>query len=281
MSAGSDPSAAAPVVVRVVGEPRRGTDAGQEKAIDDVVLDISEASARAADGRPLLDGFSLQVRRGEIVGLAGVEGNGQQAVGDLLSSLLHLRSGAVSVGGKGMAAGRPGCMHAAGVGVIPEDRHRSGCVLDLSIAENLTLGSFDTILSRGFIRRQRMRAVARRLVEEFDISVASVDAPMRSLSGGNQQKVVLARELSANPIVLVAAQPTRGLDVGAIEYMNRRLVQAKAEGLGVLLISTELEEILALADRIAVIHRGRIVGEMDRPEVDLARIGMLMGGQAA
>ena len=275
-------SEASPVAGPVADAPTEapiGAAAGEGDS--DVVLEITDACAVASDGRPLLNGFSLRLRRGEIVGLAGVEGNGQHAVGELLSSLLHLDSGTVTVAGKPVAAGHPGGMHAAGVGVIPEDRHRSGCVLDLSVAENLTLGSWDAIVNRGFISRQRLRTVARRLVEEFDIAVASVDAPMRSLSGGNQQKVVLARELVANPTVLVAAQPTRGLDVGAIEYMNGRLRQARAEGRGVLLISTELEEILALADRIAVIHRGRIVGEMDCRDVDLARIGMLMGGQAA
>ncbi len=164
--------------------------------------------------------------------------------------------------------------------MIPEDRHVSGCVMDMTVAENLVLGDVDSVTRAGFVDRRRAHAHARRLVEEFDITTSSLDAPFRSLSGGNQQRVVLARELSRSPVVLVAAQPTRGLDVGAIEYMTARIRDVAAAGVGVLLISTELEEIIELSDRIAVIHRGRIVGEMARAEVDLERLGLMMGGQA-
>ncbi len=172
-------------------------------------------------------------------------------------------------------------MASAGIGVIPEDRHTSGSVLDMTVAENLMLGDIDQVCSRSFVNSKRMRALARELVAQFEIMASSVDAPMRSLSGGNQQKVVLARELSRAPQVLIAAQPTRGLDVGAIEYMTERLKAAAESGIAVLLISTELEELLALAHRVAVIHRGRIVGEMDRSEVDVERLGLMMGGQEA
>jgi simple sugar transport system ATP-binding protein len=247
----------------------------------DTVLSIRDASAAGPDGRTLLDGLSLDVRRGEIVGLAGVEGNGQKALGDLLSSLLDLTGGSVEVCGRRVQAGRPGAMTAAGVGVIPEDRRVSGCVLGMSVAENLLLSDVHLVSRRGFVNRRRLHQVAGRLVREFEIVTSSLDAPLGSLSGGNQQRVVLARELSRSPDVLVAAQPTRGLDVGAIEYMTSRLRRVAASGVGVLLISTELEEILELSDRVAVIHRGRIVGQMARSEVDLERLGLLMGGQAA
>ncbi|MFD0656710.1 ATP-binding cassette domain-containing protein [Thermocatellispora tengchongensis] len=240
-----------------------------------------DAVATARDGRPLLRGLSLEVRAGEILGIAGVEGNGQAALGDLLSSLLDLDSGSVEVCGVKVRAGKPGAMHAAGVGVVPEDRHVSGCVLDMSVAENLVLADVGHVGKRGFVSPRTLRARAERLIEEFDISTPSPDQPMRLLSGGNQQKVVLARELAADPKVLVVAQPTRGLDVGAIEYMTERIYQAAKSGIAVLLMSTELEEILTLAHRIAVIHRGAIVGEMSRAEVDLERLGMMMGGQAA
>ncbi len=246
-----------------------------------VVLSITAARAVAPDGRKLLDGFSLDVRRGEIVGLAGVEGNGQKAVGDLLSSVLSLAGGQVEVGGRSVTPGRAGAMAEAGVGVIPEDRHVSGCVLDMSVAENLVMADLHAVSRRGLVDRRRLRARAAQLVRDFDIVTSSVSAPLRSLSGGNQQRVVLARELSRSPIVLVAAQPTRGLDVGAIEYMTSRIRDAARQGVAVLLISTELEEILELSDRIAVIHRGRIVGEMLRNDVDLDRLGLMMGGQAA
>jgi general nucleoside transport system ATP-binding protein len=253
-----------------------------EPAVDsNVVLAIHEASARTPDGRPLLDGLSLDVRQGEILGVAGVEGNGQKAIGDLLSSLLTLQSGTVVVGGKTVASGRAGAMASAGIGVIPEDRHVSGCVMNMSVAENLILGDIDSVSPRGFLDRRKLRRHAQQLITEFDITTSSVDAPFRSLSGGNQQRVVLARELSRNPRVLVASQPTRGLDVGAIEYMTARLRAVAESGVAVLLVSTELEEILDLSDRVVVIHRGRVVGEMARDEVDLERLGLMMGGQAA
>jgi simple sugar transport system ATP-binding protein len=143
------------------------------------------------------------------------------------------------------------------------------------------LGDIDRVSSRGFLDGRKLRKHAQALVREFEITASSVDAPFRSLSGGNQQRVVLARELSRKPRVLIAAQPTRGLDVGAIEYMTARIREVAKQGVGVLLISTELEEILDLSDRVAVIHRGCIVGEMARDEIDLERLGLMMGGQAA
>jgi ABC-type uncharacterized transport system ATPase subunit len=246
-----------------------------------VVLSVRDARAVGADGRTLLDGLSIEVRRGEILGLAGVEGNGQKALGDLLASVLELTSGTVEVAGTGVPPGRPGAMAAAGIGVIPEDRHGCGSVLDMTVADNLVMADLKAVSRRGMLRRKQVLEVVHRLIDEFDISVGSVDAPLRSLSGGNQQRVVLARELARSPLVLVAAQPTRGLDVGAIEYMSARLRRTAAAGTAVLLISTELEEILELADRVAVIHRGRIVGEMTRDQVDLDRLGLMMGGQAA
>jgi simple sugar transport system ATP-binding protein len=247
----------------------------------EVRLRITNAHATAPDGRPLLRGLSLEVRAGEILGIAGVEGNGQTALGDLLSSLLELTGGSVEVCGAPVRAGRPGAMHAAGVGVVPEDRHVSGCVLDMSVAENLVLADLGGVSRRGFVRPRRLRAHAERLIREFDIAVPSPDTPMRLLSGGNQQKVVLARELGGEPRVLVVAQPTRGLDVGAIEYMTERVHEAAKRGIAVLLISTELAEILTLAHRVAVIHRGSVVGEMTRAEVNVERLGMMMGGQNA
>ena len=172
-------------------------------------------------------------------------------------------------------------MAAAGVGVIPEDRHDSGVVLDMSIAENMALIDAPEFRRNGLLRSADLRRRAERLIDDFEISCSGPDAPLSSLSGGNQQRVVLARELSASPSVLVAAQPTRGLDVGAIEYMTDRLRRAAEDGVGILLISSELEEILDLAHRIVVISDGRVIGEMSRAEADLDRIGMLMGGQAA
>jgi simple sugar transport system ATP-binding protein len=211
--------------------------------------------------------------------VAGVEGNGQKAIGDLFSSLLTLSGGVVEVDGKPVETGKAGRMQRARVGIIPEDRHSCGCVLDMSVAENLVIGAIDEVCSGYFVSKRKLHAQAKELIRQFDIMAASSQAPMRSLSGGNQQRVVLARELARDPVVLVAAQPTRGLDVGAIEYMTQRIREAAERGVAVLLISTELEEIMALADRIVVLHRGHITGEMSRGSVDVERLGLMMGGQ--
>ena len=162
--------------------------------------------------------------------------------------------------------------------MIPEDRHDSGCVLDFNVAENMFIADPQRVSRRGLMNRSQMYAEAAKLIDKFDIVCGGPRAPMWSLSGGNQQRVVLARELSNAPRVLVAAQPTRGLDVGAIEYMSAQLRAAAADGVAVLLISTELEEILDLADRIVVMSNGRIVGEMQRDDVDLAVLGLMMSG---
>jgi len=234
-------------------------------------------------GRVTLDHLTLDVYAGEIVGVAGVEGNGQADLVDLLSSLVALDDGLVEVDGVEVVSGRAGAMGAAGIALIPEDRHDSGCVLELSVAENLELSDLGRGRAFGRIDRAARRHHAERLIAEYAISCTGPDAPLASLSGGNQQRVVLARELSGHPRVLVAAQPTRGLDVGAIEFMGQRLRTAADNGIAVLLISSELEEILHLADRVVVIHAGRIRGDMRRapaPEAafDIDRLGLMMGG---
>jgi len=247
-------------------------------ALGPVMLTVSNASVRGRDGRVLLDSFDLEVRAGEIVGVAGVEGNGQRTLADMLSSLVTLDDGHVEVNGRRVPSGEAGAMADAGIAVIPEDRHDSGCVLDFNVAENIFIADPERVSLRGLMNRSMMNQQASRLIEQFGIMCTGPRAPMWSLSGGNQQRVVLARELSHDPVVLVAAQPTRGLDVGAIEYMSSQLRAVAGAGVAVLLISTELEEILDLADRIVVISGGRIVGEMQRDEVDLAELGLMMSG---
>jgi ABC-type uncharacterized transport system ATPase subunit len=265
----------------VVAERQKVSPGGKSWLKTTPVLRIDSAVATAPDGRRVLDGLSLDVRAGEILGLAGVDGNGQAALGGLLSSLLSLDSGRVEVDGRAVPTGRPGAMMRAGVGVIPEDRHESGCVLGMSVAENLVFCDLEDVSSGRFLNPRYIRGRARELIHRFDIKCPGPDTPMRQLSGGNQQRLVLARELSRSPKVIVAAQPTRGLDVGAIEYVTGQLRAVRDAGVGVLLISTELEEILTLSDRVAVIFRGGIIGVMDRHEADLERIGLMMGGQAA
>jgi simple sugar transport system ATP-binding protein len=245
------------------------------------VLELRNVSARGVRGATLLSDLSLHVTAGEIVGVAGVEGNGQRPLGDLLSSLVPVSAGEVLVDGRHVSSRRPGAMAVAGVAVIPEDRHDSGVVLDMTVAENLVMVRPGDVADSGVISTERLARRAEQLIEQFGIQCAGPDAPLWTLSGGNQQRVVLARELSHNPRVLVAAQPTRGLDVGAIEYMTHQIRAAAGAGVGVLLISSELEEILDLSDRIVVMFDGSIVGEMARHDVDLDRLGLLMGGAAA
>ena len=237
--------------------------------------------ALAVDGVPVLSGLALDVAPGEIVGLYGVEGNGQSALGDVLSGLVVPDSGSVEISGRPVDLSRPGALHAAGLGIVPEDRHGSGLVLDMSVAENLVMKSLDAVSGRMFLNRGKAHAVARRLVAEFGVVTPSMDTPVRNLSGGNRQRVVLARELSARPAVLVVARPSHGLDVGAIEDTYRRLRDAASRGVAVLLISTELEEVVTLASRIAVISSGRITGVLSTGEATAERLGMLVGGMAA
>ncbi|MCY3860441.1 MAG: ABC transporter ATP-binding protein [bacterium] len=253
--------------------------AGETKS-DEPVMRIEGVSVRGRGGVRLLDDISLDLKAGEIVGVAGVEGNGQRTLGDLLSSLVPLDAGRVVVNNAEVPTGSPGAMAKAGVAVIPEDRHDSGVVLDMTVAENLLIVDPHRVARHGVMDKARSTETAQQMIEEFDIGCSGPDAPLWSLSGGNQQRVVLARELAAEPDVLVAAQPTRGLDVGAIEYMTDRLRQTAVDGVAVLLISSELEEILELADRIVVMSRGRIVGELSHTDANLESLGMLMGGSS-
>lgn len=242
------------------------------------VLQVEDASVRGADGRVLLDGLSLAVGAGEVVGVAGVEGNGQTALADLLAGLLRLDDGTVFVKGRRVPTGVAGAMTRAGIAVVPADRHRAGCVLNMTVAENLMIPAMQKMRRRGLLRLDSIRRNALRLIDEYDIRTSGPEASLGDLSGGNQQRTVIARALSASPEVMVAHQPTRGLDVGAIEYVGDRIRQAADRGIGVLLLSTDLREILSLADRLVVLHRGRIVGEMSRDEFDLPRLGLLVGG---
>ncbi len=241
------------------------------------VLTISNASV-VIGGIKKLDNLSLTVRCGEILGLSGVEGNGQRELGDVLSSLLSLDSGTVSVNSQVVQTGYQGSMAKSRIAVIPEDRHDSGVVLTMSVAANLALYRINNFVQNGIINKSLLHKNAEQLIDEFGIRCEGPGAQLHSLSGGNQQKVVLARELSANPLVLIAAQPTRGLDVGAIEYMSERLKSAARSGIAVLLISSDLDEILHLSDRIAVISAGTIVGMLNREEATTEKLGLLMGG---
>jgi ABC-type uncharacterized transport system ATPase subunit len=252
--------------------------------------------ARATPGEPLLDvrglealddrdlpalrGLELQVHAGEIVGLAGVDGNGQSELVECIAGLRKPTGGHVEVGGIDITGAGVRDALAAGVGHIAEDRHRRGLILDFTLAENLALREYKRESRWGLLSPKRMRKMAAPLLDQYDVRGGTPDTPAGSLSGGNQQKCVIARELAEEPQVTIAAQPTRGLDVGAIEFVHRRLIEQRDAGRGVLLVSLELEEIRSLADRILVIYEGRVVGEFP-PDTSEEELGVHMTGGGA
>jgi ABC-type uncharacterized transport system ATPase subunit len=230
-------------------------------------------------GLPAVRDVSFEVRAGEIVGVAGVDGNGQTELIDALTGLRKPSSGRVLVGGRDVT-GHSARRHLdEGLGHIPEDRQLRGLVLDFTLAENLTLHDFEKepFAKLGWLRPGRMIAWARGLLKEFDVRGGGPKTRASALSGGNQQKVVVAREVARDPRALIAAQPTRGLDVGAIEFVHRRLVEERDDGRAVLLISLELDEVLSLSDRILVLYEGRIVAEYG-PDVSEEELGIAMTG---
>jgi general nucleoside transport system ATP-binding protein len=243
------------------------------------VLEVQDLVVEDDRGLTAVDGLSLAVRGGEIVGLAGVDGNGQSELIEALTGLRQPLSGTVKVHGEDVTGRGVRAAMAAGVGQIAEDRQRRGLILDFTLAENLALRDYrkPPISNKGFLSPKKMRERARPLLDEYDVRGGDPDALAASLSGGNQQKVVIAREIGEATAALVAAQPTRGLDVGAIEFVHRRLLEQRAAGHGVLLVSLELEEIRALADRVLVIYDGRIVAELS-PDATEEEIGIAMTG---
>jgi simple sugar transport system ATP-binding protein len=239
------------------------------------VLEVRDVSIEL-DGVRRLDDVSLRVAGGEIVGVAGVSGNGQTELVDVLCATAPPSAGSISVDGRDVTADDPVGRIRAGLGRITEDR-RGSVVPHLSVEQNLVLEDLDRFRRRGFTRRTKVREHARRLIADFDIR-AEPSAPAGSLSGGNLQKVLLARALSRDPRALVAAQPTRGLDVGACAYVHDQLRRVRERGGGVLLISEDLDELLALADRIVVLYAGHIIGELPRSEATPRALGLLMTG---
>ncbi len=243
------------------------------------LLQIQDLHVTDDRGIEKVRGLSLDVRGGEIVGIAGVDGNGQTELIDAIAGLMGSDSGRVLVAGEDVTnESAKDCLD-TGLGHIPEDRQRRGLVLDFSLAENLALHDYDSQpASRlGWLFPKRLVARAQGLLEQFDVRGGGPQTHAGGLSGGNQQKVVLAREIDRNPKVLIAAQPTRGLDVGAIEFVHRRLVEERDEGRAILLVSLELDEILSLSDRILVIYEGQIVGEF-APGVSEEELGVAMTG---
>ena len=246
----------------------------------DVVLSVQGVSGDDDRGRQALHGVSVTVGRGEIVGVAGVAGNGQRELAEIIAGMRASSAGTVIVNGTQIPSGKARAAIAGGLAHVPEDRLHTGLAAGLSVEDNMALKTYRTpLLSRlGMLRRGAIASQAADLVTRYDVKTPDTSTPVRLLSGGNVQKVLLSREFSTNPVVLVAASPTRGLDVGAIETVRARLVEAADAGVGILLISEDLEEIMSLADRITVMYEGRIVADMPAADASREQIGMLMGG---
>lgn len=246
----------------------------------EVRLTLDHVSALNDKDIEALRGLSLQVRAGEIVGIAGVAGNGQREMTETICGLRATTGGAIDISSKQVTNAPPLVMIESGIAYVPEDRSATGSAPNLSISENLALKSYRTKLMGGrwFLSRRAMRRQAEQLIKQFNIATPSPETPARLLSGGNLQKVILAREIAQQPLVIVASHPTRGLDVGATENVRNILVEERNNGAAILLISEDLDEIFALADRIAVIFEGCIVGEVPGAEATLDQIGLMMAG---
>ncbi len=263
----------------MVGRETAGVSREGEAAAGAPLLRLEDVHALDDRRLPALRGLTLAVGAGEIVGVAGVAGNGQRELTEVLCGLRHPSRGRVFVGNDPVDLTRvtPAEVAARGVGRIPEDR-LSAVVADLTVADNLALEHLGEFTHQGRLDRNRMRQVAEALISEYGIKAAPGDRA-RTLSGGNMQKLILARVLSRNPRVVIAAGPTRGLDVGATEYVRGKLLEARDRGAAVLLISEDLDEVLALSDRIAVIYEGRLTGVLSASEADPERLGLMMAGQ--
>lgn len=244
-------------------------------------LVLRDVVARNDRGLVALDHVSLTVRAGEIVGIAGVAGNGQTELAEVIYGMRPVEAGTIEIGGRDVTNAHPLVAIEAGVAYVPEDRRGMGSAPNHSVAENLALKAYRRPpIGRGvFIDRARMRAMARELVARFQIATPSVETPVRKLSGGNLQKVILAREISGHPQVIIAAYPSRGLDIGATETVHRILLEARNQGTAILLISEDLDEIFSLADTIAVLYEGRVMGVMPADQADLETVGLLMAGE--
>lgn len=260
----------------------------------EVILQVSKTPAQPKEPVLLVEGIcaeddrglqalydvSLEVKAGEILGIAGVAGNGQAELEQVIAGLRKATAGRVSICGKDVTNAAPKEVGCCGLAHIPSDRYRMGMLSDFTIAENLVLQRIGQkpFTKRGWLNWKAIRQQAEELVKSFDVRTPTIEMPAGKLSGGNAQKMILARELARQPRVLISAQPTRGLDVSAIEYVHRQLIAQRDAGVAILLFSTELQEILTLSDRIAVMYEGRVVGLVDIDQADVNELGLMMAG---
>lgn len=253
----------------------------EEAKPTDVVLSIHNLNVKSNRKLPAVKNLSLEVKRGEILCVAGIDGNGQTELIEAITGLRKIESGKILINNKSIEKSSVRHRTLEGIGHIPEDRHKHGLVLDFSLEENIALQTYfkEPLSKNGLINFEERRKISERLIEEFDVrSGQGSITSARSMSGGNQQKAIIAREIDRSPDLLIAAQPTRGLDVGAIEYIHSRLVEERDKGKAVLLMSLEMEEVLNLSDRIAIIYEGEIVGIVNAAETDENELGLMMAG---
>ena len=241
---------------------------------------MEDIEAYRITGTRALHHLTQQLRAGEILGIAGVSGNGQRTLAEVIAGLREVRDGHVTLLGTDITKWGVDKRIEAGLRYIPEERMHDGVIQDFSIAENIILQDHGRKpFSKGiFLDFKAIAARSQQLVDEFHVKTPSIDTPIKSLSGGNIQKVILAREISNAPKVLIAAQPTRGVDIGATEYIHQRLIEQRDQGTAILLISEDLDEILALSDRIAVLYEGRIMGVVERQDTNAEELGLMMAG---
>ena len=252
----------------------------EEAQPKEVVLQISDLVVNENRGVPAVKELSLDVRAGEIVGIAGIDGNGQSELIQAITGLRKVKSGSIKIKGQEVVGLSPRKITEMNVSHVPEDRHRDGLVLEMMLSENIALQTYykEPLSKNGVLNYNQINSYARKLMEEFDVRAANEIVPASALSGGNQQKAIIAREVDRNPDLLIVSQPTRGLDVGAIEYIHKRLIGERDKGKAVLVVSFELDEILNLSDRIAVIHDGKIQGIVKPSETNKQELGVLMAG---
>ena len=246
----------------------------------EVVLSIKDLVVNENRGVPAVKNLSLDVRAGEIVGIAGIDGNGQSELIQAITGLRKVESGSIELKGDSIVGLHPRQITELSVGHVPEDRHRDGLVLEMMISENIALQTYykEPHSKNGILNYSNITSYAKKLMEEFDVRAASEIVPAAALSGGNQQKAIIAREIDRDPDLLIVSQPTRGLDVGAIEYIHKRLIEERDNGKAVLVVSFELDEILNVSDRIAVIHDGKIQGIVSPETTNKQELGVLMAG---
>ena len=252
----------------------------EEAQPKEVVLQISDLVVNENRGVPAVKELSLDVRAGEIVGIAGIDGNGQSELIQAITGLRKVKSGSIKIKGQEVVGLSPRKITEMNVSHVPEDRHRDGLVLEMMLSENIALQTYykEPLSKNGALNYNQINSYARKLMEEFDVRAANEIVPASALSGGNQQKAIIAREVDRNPDLLIVSQPTRGLDVGAIEYIHKRLIGERDKGKAVLVVSFELDEIINLSDRIAVIHDGKIQGIVKPSETNKQELGILMAG---